>query len=141
MEYEQRMSVFTEDEIAYLDGQKLGRLATVTAAGEPHVVPVGYRYHPETETIEIGGYLFAGSKKLRDVRANPIAAFVVDDLEGAWKVRGLEIRGRVEVVASGGKAIKDDWDEEFIRIRPQRIVSWGLEGDPYHPKSRAVEGR
>jgi nitroimidazol reductase NimA-like FMN-containing flavoprotein (pyridoxamine 5'-phosphate oxidase superfamily) len=41
------MSSFTPDEIAYLQSQRLGRLATVGPDGQPHVVPVSFRYnHP-----------------------------------------------------------------------------------------------
>ena len=49
------MSAFTEKEIEYLGTQRLGRLATIDSAGNPHVVPVGFRYNPETDTIDIGG--------------------------------------------------------------------------------------
>ena len=45
------MSVFTAAEIAYLQGQRLGRLATVNAAGEPHVVPVGFRYNADSTRL------------------------------------------------------------------------------------------
>ncbi|TME66638.1 MAG: PPOX class F420-dependent oxidoreductase, partial [Chloroflexi bacterium] len=33
------MSVFTTAEIAYLQGQRLGRIATVGPSGQPHAVP------------------------------------------------------------------------------------------------------
>ena len=49
------MSPFTENEIAYLRGQRLGRLATAGSGGEPHIVPVGFRLGPEAATIEVGG--------------------------------------------------------------------------------------
>ena len=35
------MSVFTAAEIAYLQSQRIGRIATVGPDGQPHVVPVG----------------------------------------------------------------------------------------------------
>lgn len=47
------MSHFTSAEIEYLKSQRLGRLATVNSKGEPHVVPVSFRYN-------------AASKKYRD---------------------------------------------------------------------------
>ena len=50
------MSVFTANELEYLRQQRLGRLATVEASGAPHVVPVGFRYNAETDTIDIGGH-------------------------------------------------------------------------------------
>ena len=39
------MSAFTDAEISYLKIQRLGRLATVGPDGQPHVVPVGFRYN------------------------------------------------------------------------------------------------
>ena len=48
------MSAFTDAEINYLTTQRLGRWATVGADGHPHVVPVGFRYNPKEDAIEIG---------------------------------------------------------------------------------------
>lgn len=50
------MSVFTDVERAYLDGQRLRRLATVGADRMPHVVPTRFRYNPQHDTIDIGGH-------------------------------------------------------------------------------------
>src|SRR3954451_3801401 len=44
-EEKERMSKFTPAEIEYLQSQRLGRLATVNEKGDPHVVPVGFRYN------------------------------------------------------------------------------------------------
>ena len=75
------MNVFTQAEIAYLRSQRLGRLATVGASGQPHVVPVGFRYNAALDVIEFGGHSgFSKRKKYRDVIRNPRVAFVVDDL-------------------------------------------------------------
>ena len=41
------MSAFTPAEIAYLQSQRLGRLATIGLDGQPHVVPVAFRYNPD----------------------------------------------------------------------------------------------
>lgn len=123
------MSAFTEAEIAYMGSQRLGRLATVNAAGEPHVVPVGFRYNPATDTIDIGGHGIGSSKKYRDVGARPMVAFVVDDVLPPWQPRGIEIRGRAEALATGGKAIGPGFDDALIRITPTRVIGWGIEGD------------
>lgn len=59
------MSAFTDREIEYLQGQRLARLATVGPDGRPHVVPVGFRYNAELETIDIGGHeASAGSRSV-----------------------------------------------------------------------------
>jgi pyridoxamine 5'-phosphate oxidase family protein len=123
------MSVFTPAEIAYLQSQRLGRLATTGADGQPHVVPVSFRYNPDQDTIDIGGHRFAHTKKYRDARANPRAAIVVDDLASTdpWRPRMLEVRGDAEVRATGGKEIMPGFADEMLRLRPRRIVSFGLD--------------
>jgi len=135
------VSVFTPAEIEYLRSQRLGRLATVDATGQPHAVPVGFRYNAALEVIEFGGHGgFAKRKKYRDIAHNPRVAFVVDDLASVnpWKARGIEIRGRAEIVSTGGKELGPGFDPEMIRIRPERIVSWGIDGNAFHPNARSV---
>jgi pyridoxamine 5'-phosphate oxidase family protein len=122
------MAVFTEAEIAYLATQRLGRLATVSKDGSPHVVPVTFRYNPDEETIDIGGHNFAKRKKYRDAQRDGRVAFVVDDVLPPWSPRMIEIRGRADVLASGGKTINADFDDEMFRIHPVRILSFGIDG-------------
>ena len=133
------MSAFTEKEIGYLRGQRLGRLATVNVKGEPHVVPVAFRYNEELDAIDIGGHNFARSKKYRDARDTGRAAFVVDDVLPPWRARGVEVRGRAEVFGEGGEEIGPGFDADVIRIFPERIVEWGLDSDAYRPNSRSVD--
>src|SRR5919108_4328976 len=135
------MSVFTPAEIAYLQSQQLARLATVGADGQPHVVPMGFRYNPEHDTIDIGGLQIAGSKKYRDIAGNPRVAIVVDDIASVdpWRVRGIEVRGEGELLATGGKEIIPHFADEMVRIRPRRIVSWGIDGeDHFTSNARSV---
>jgi pyridoxamine 5'-phosphate oxidase family protein len=114
------MSVFTEDELAYLLGDaRLARIATVGEDGTPHVVPVGFGYSSRHDTIDVTGHGLERTKKYRDVERTGRAALVVDDIASVdpWHVRGVEIRGRAEVLAEPAP---------LIRIHPERIVSWGL---------------
>jgi pyridoxamine 5'-phosphate oxidase family protein len=116
------VSVFTDAELRYLmGGRQLGRIATVGVDGNPHVVPVGWIYNAASDTIDIGGYELERTKKFRDVARTGRAAIVIDDLESTdpWRPRGVEIRGRAEAIAL---------PTPLIRIHPERIVSWGLEG-------------
>jgi pyridoxamine 5'-phosphate oxidase family protein len=134
------MSNFSPAEIAYLGNQRLGRLATVNAAGEPHVVPMGFRYNPEQDTIDIGGLNLGKTKKVRDIADNPNVAFVVDDVQPPWQPRGIEIRGRAQFLSEGGQAINPNFRSEMIRIVPTRIISWGIDTDAYQkPSSRKIE--
>ncbi len=133
------MSVFTPAEIEYLKSQRLGRLATVNGKGEPHVVPVGFRYNPELDTLDIGGRNIAQSKKFRDAARYGRVAFVVDDVQPPWKPRGIEIRGRAEVFSTGGQEIVASFAPELIRVYPARIIGWGIDDEGYRPLSRTAE--
>ena len=121
---------FTDVQIAYLTSQRLGRLATVGPDGMPHVVPTGYRYNLELGTIDVGGDNFASRKKYRDALRHPKIAFVVDDIASVspWRVRGIEIRGQVQVLETGGTELGPGFAPQMFRITPQRIIGWGLEG-------------
>lgn len=121
------MASFSERELEYLTGERrLGRLATVDATSQPHVVPVGmWRYNPELGTIDISGHDFAATKKFRNVRAIPKAALVVDDLASVdpWRPRSVMVQGRAQALDAA--ATREG--EAMIRITPDMIVSWGLE--------------
>lgn len=130
------MSAFTEKELTYLAGQRLGRVATVGADGQPHVVPTGFRYNAEQDTIDVGGLRMGQTKKVRDVRHSGRAAIVVDDVLPPWQPRMIEIRGTAEVLESGGKTFGEQMDDTLVRIRPTRIISFGIE--PGQTQARSV---
>ena len=134
------MSAFTPAEMKYLQSQRLGRIATVGSDGRPHVVPVGFRYNPEFDTVDIGGHDFAKRKKFRDVQRNPHVAFVLDDVASVnpWRVRGIEIRGEAEILETGGQSVIPGFDAEMFRIRPRRVISWGLESDTFSTDSHSA---
>lgn len=116
------MSVFSKAELDYLTGgRRLARIATVGKDGTPHVVPVGWSYDPDLDAIQIGGNELQTTKKFKDVKRSGRAAVVIDDLASVdpWRPRGIEIRGHAEAI---------DAPVAVIRIRPERIVSWGLDG-------------
>ncbi|HEX2033722.1 MAG TPA: PPOX class F420-dependent oxidoreductase [Chloroflexota bacterium] len=140
-------STFTEAELEYLKHQRLARLATVGPDGRPHVMPVGFFYEPETQAIVIGSTAdMAASKKFRDAQRHPQVALVVDDFASVdpWRPRGIEIRGRAETHTDGGEAVGKrlnapfPFDRAWIRIRPQRVLSWGIESDAFAPSARDV---
>ena len=112
------MSAFTDEEVAYMTGERrLARIATVGSDGTPHVVPVGWTYNRELDTIDVGGSNFAATKKFRDVARRGRAAIVIDDVVPPWQPRGVEVRGRAEAL---------DAEPPMIRIHPDRVRSWGL---------------
>lgn len=132
------MSKFTTEEIAYLQSQRIGRLATVGATGEPHVVPMVYRYNPEHDSIDIGGHNFTHSKKYRDALRHGQVAIVFDDSPPSGGPRLLEVRGTVEALPSGGKEISPNFPPEIIRITPTYIVSLGVDEAEVQPANGKI---
>ena len=127
------MAVFSEKEIAYLGSQRLGRLATVGRDGSPHAVPVGYRYNPALDAIEIGGHALGRTRKFHDVQRDSHVSIVVDDLASIdpWIARGIEIRGTAEALAYGGEILGPGFSPEMIRVYPRRIIAWGIDSPPF----------
>jgi pyridoxamine 5'-phosphate oxidase family protein len=134
------MSVFTDKEIDYLAGQRLGRIATVGADGQPHVVPTSFRYNAEHDAIDVGGLRMSQTKKLRDVRRTGRASIVVDDVLPPWQPRMIEIRGTAAVVPTGGKAFGNRFEDMIVRIQPTRIVSVGIGSGDMAAYARSVSG-
>ncbi|QTS01537.1 PPOX class F420-dependent oxidoreductase [Rhodococcus qingshengii] len=133
---------FTRIELDYLATQTLGRLATVQRNGTLQVSPVGFHYNPDTATIDISGYNMTGSRKFHNVADNGRVAFVVDDIASVdpWQVRCVEIRGRAEALDATGAAAHG-LDAPFIRIHPERIISFGLDDKELDVHQLVVNGR
>ena len=133
------MASFTDKEVEYLRSQRLARLATADSNNAPHVVPVGFRLAEDATGIDVGGGNLAKSKKYRDLKANPKVAIVIDDLAAIdpWTPRGLEVRGTAEVHDTGGpERFGEGWGEAWVRILPERVMSWGIEGLASSPAGR-----
>jgi PPOX class F420-dependent enzyme/OxyR family protein len=125
------MAKFTGQERAYLRMQEFGRIATSGADLHPHVTPVNYELDLESGSIIIPG-LDPRSKKVRDLIANPRAGFVVDDIVSLepFVARGVTIRGDVEIHLDGGEHHPEGDGGSWLRLRPKRVVSWGLDDQP-----------
>jgi pyridoxamine 5'-phosphate oxidase family protein len=121
MEHEMAL---TSAEIDYLQAQRLGRLATLQPDGSPQIKPVGFRYNLR----------MSASQKFRNVSRDGRAALVVDDIASTqpWRVRFLEIRANAQAVDTAGSPAGLD-DASLIRIRPTRILSFGIEEPPGEP--------
>jgi pyridoxamine 5'-phosphate oxidase family protein len=132
------MSRFTPQEIEYLNNSRLGRMATVDQKGDLHVVPVGFRYNPEQDTIDIGGHDIVSTKKFRDALKHGRIAFVVDDVQPPWRPRFVEVRGTVKHHAEGGKAVNERFAPDLLRLTPTYIVSLGINDDVVMPAQGIV---
>lgn len=121
-------TVFSEPEIEYMKTQRLCRFATVSAGGQPDVVPIAFEFD--------GKYFFVGShsqdifhktrkyKNVRDGRA--LVALVVDDLESVdpWRPRAIRVYGTAEVVDHKGMFGPGN----YLRITPKVSWSFGIKG-------------
>jgi len=132
---------FSSKEREYLESQMVGRLATSSETGVPHVAPVCYASNPERVYIHTG----RNSKKMRNILKNNRVAFVADDYVDWGKFRAVVIQGVAEVLERGkeyetGRTLiyskYPRWEKEYpiveggealIVIAPQKTLSWGLE--------------
>ena len=78
----------------YLTEQRIGRLATATLDGIPHVTAVGYVNDDENVYIST----FTKTKKVRNIRKNSKVAFIVDDTPVSTGWRYVIVEGEAEEV-------------------------------------------
>ncbi len=115
------MSKFSAKELEYLTtANVLGRLATIDRDGQPHLVPLGWSYNPDSDTIDISGRDFANTKKFRNVKQNPRVTFLVDEVLPPWRPRAVMVAGVAQAIDP------QDGRQALIRIEPKKIISWGL---------------
>ena len=119
---------FTDEEIAYIRSQPLARIATVSAEGQPDVVPVVFEF--DGLHFLIGGFAPERTRRTRNVdEGNDKVALVIDDLASVqpWSPRYLRVYGTVELVHPEGKPDAD----RIMRITPQVSWSSNLDGAWY----------
>lgn len=125
-------ATLTESEIAFLTGQRLGRIATVDPTGRPRLVATGFNVNAERGTIELGGFDLGATKRVEDIRTNPHVSLIVDDVDvssGTWDVRGVEIRGTAVYHPAGTPSTlaRNVSGGGWMELTPDYVRSWGLE--------------
>jgi PPOX class probable F420-dependent enzyme len=123
---------------------RVGRLATVDAAGQPLVVPVCYVYDGERCYSAVDGKpkRTRNLKRLRNLADNPRVSLAVDHYDEDWRtLRYVIVQGRGDVLESGddfSRAIDllvakyrqyhelrlDRTAGAVVRVTPERILSW-----------------
>jgi pyridoxamine 5'-phosphate oxidase family protein len=120
--------MFTPEERDYLQTQRLARLATVAADGQPTVDAVGFTF--DDGRFYIGGRNLPGTRKYRNVDAgNRRVALIIDDLASAqpWAPRGIKIHGSAEIVERDGMF----GPGQYLAITPVVSWSWGIVGTAF----------
>ncbi len=134
----------SEAESRFVLAQRVGRLATADARGEPHVVPVCFALEGTTLFITIDEKPKRDArmlKRLRNIAENLRVAFVADRYDEDWRRLGwVMLRGRGEILAAGDEhdhaqaLLRERYTQyramqleglPVIAIRIERVTSWG----------------
>ena len=122
--------------------ERVSRVATASADGMPHLVPVCH--------VLAGGKLYIGSgdtgAKVRNLKANPKITVTVDLYSDHWgSLKGVMIQGRAKLIERGPgfqrarrklyekypqypkEAALSPSDSVMIEVTPTHVYAWGLE--------------
>ena len=141
-----------QETLEFIRGHRVARLATTSADGQPAVIPICY--------VVDGGRLYtpidekpksvdpSSLKRVRNIRANPNIALVIDDYSEDWsKLAYVLISGNAEILSPGNDALEHGRAVELlrekyaqyramaidkrpmIRITPVRIKRWLAENE------------
>ena len=122
--------------------ERVCRVATVSADGQPHLVPVCH--------VLAGGKLYIGSSddatKVRNLKANRHVTVTVDLYSDHWaSLKGVMLQGRGKIIERGPafqrarrklyekypqyskEAAISPSDSVVIEITPTHVFTWGLE--------------
>lgn len=136
-----------EEVTAFLDAERTCRVATNGANG-PHATPLWYLWDGSALWLTS----LSRSQRWADLERDPRIAVVVDAGHDYGELRGVELRGSVEVVGevprtgephaelerveqafadrySGGH-IGIDGRHAWLRLRPEKITSWDFRKIP-----------
>ncbi len=133
------------EEAAFVMAQRVGRLATADARGNPHVVPVCFALSGDTLYITIDEKPKRESsrplKRLRNLMDNPSTAFVADRYDENWTQLGwVMLHGRAEILLDGTEhdqaqvLLRERYLQyrtmqlaglPVIALRVERVTSWG----------------
>jgi PPOX class probable F420-dependent enzyme len=133
---------------------RVARLATASAAGRPHVVPVCFVFDGACLYSAIDSKPKRGDpralRRLRNLRENDRAALLVDHYEEDWdRLRYLLVHCRAEILEAGPereralgllrekypqyRAMAGFGDGPVIRLIPERAAGWSA-APPQSPR-------
>jgi PPOX class probable F420-dependent enzyme len=122
--------------------ERVCRLATANAQGQPHLVPVCH--------ILAGGKIYIGSGddavKIKNLEANPRVTVTVDLYSDHWAaLKGVMVQGRAKLIERGPAFVRarrrlyekypqypkeaaiSPSDSVVLEVTPTHVFSWGLD--------------
>jgi PPOX class probable F420-dependent enzyme len=141
-----KRATLTEPEAAFVNAQRVARLATAGADGNPHVIPVCYAFDGEHfyTPLDEKPKRVAGSKlrRVRNIQTRPEVALVIDRYDDDWSRLGyVLVQGRAELLSPEDAAhihalelLRERYSQyrtmaleknAVIVITPDQVTSWG----------------
>ena len=136
----------TQAEIAFVQTQRVAHLATASAEGSPHVIPVCYAFDGQRfyTPLDEKPKRVAGNqlRRVRNIEARHQASLVIDQYDDDWTRLGyVLIHGRTDLLtpeeathAVALRLLRERYVQYLtmalerypvIVITPDRITSWG----------------
>ena len=141
-----RRTALTEAEVAFVQAQRVARLATSDAEGHPHLVPVCYAFDGErfyTPLDEKPKSVEASKlRRVRNIEARHEAALLIDQYDDDWSRLGyVLVHGRADLLSPQNPArahaltlLRERYVQyrsmaletrQVIVITPDHVTSWG----------------
>ena len=134
--------------LAFIRSQRVARLATADASGQPHAVPVCFAYDGERFFSAIDQKPKSAAplrlKRIRNILANENVALVLDRYREQWdRLAYLMVQGTARVIESGPAReraialLREKYPQYLamalesapvIEITPRRFIQWGAVG-------------
>jgi PPOX class probable F420-dependent enzyme len=120
-------------DLAFLDQQRVARLATADRGGQPAVVPVCFARRGERLYIPIDAKPKRGDprrlRRLRNLQERPEAVLLLDHYEDDWRrLRWLSIRARATILEAGPErtAALAELERRYPQYAAMRLATLGL---------------
>ena len=148
-------TVLSPGETSFLVRQRIARLATATASGEPHAVPVCYAFDGRFVHIALDekpkDVPPTRLKRVRNILENPRVALVADRYSEDWDLLAfVMVRGEAKLTEPGSpehaaavRLLRGKYhqyermkieENPVISILPERAASWGVLDAPENPE-------
>lgn len=124
--------MLTEQQRAFLEASRVGRLATADAHGAPHVIPVCYAVCNDSAYITVDqkpkrrpGHEL---KRVRNIIENRNVALVIDRYDEDWsRLAWVMLRGHAEILRSGDEHVGA---QAHLRARYPQLTAMSIESLP-----------